>query len=228
MKNKNKSKRSDAETCREIDRVHDESFQHIRDAQESYSKGEKVLLRAYKRAETARDEELLKFILSQTASLYSMAGWTSRAYGTLLKREKLFPKDLHSKLSTAQFYFRHGGDYLSTLQKLTEVQLPAKPGKLDFDACYNALALKGQALLALRKERQAIRTMKDFAEFTAAHLDKTVFFRDLYFVTAMVERKLGLRYCQNYLNTIDKTKQVQHDQVATRKLLKKVKRLLGK
>jgi hypothetical protein len=222
----NIKKSVDQKRWREIDKVASQTMGFILEAHNSFAKGEKILWKAYEKAKLARDDEAGEFILGEMSRLFAMAGLLCKAEAALAARERMSPKSLHVKLGTAQYFFRYGGDSFRTLRKILEIKLPAKPGKLDFDAYYNALALKGQALLAVGKERQAVIVMKEFARFTAAHLDKTIFFRDLYFVTEMVNRRLGLRYCQAYLETINGVQQVPHDAAAAKALLRKAKRLL--
>lgn len=209
-----------------MDKIHDEFFHHIMAAQKNYREAERALNAAEKKARKARNAELLDFISSQMVFVYTSAGWISRAYELLIKREKSNPRDLHAKLRVAEFYFRHGGDYRSALAKAGQIKLAPKPRELDYDAYFNALALRGQAQLLLGKVRAAASTMKEMAHFVVKHSDKTVFFWDMAFVTQMIQKRLGLRHCHDYLAAIDKTEQVSHDQATTKQMLGKVKLLM--
>src|SRR4051812_3245028 len=100
-----------------MSQIADQTFRHIKAAQANFRAAESSLLEHYEKARKQKNDELLDFISGQLVFVYTMAGWTKDAYDLLLKREKEKPSDLHAKLRMAQFYFRHGGDYLSALRK---------------------------------------------------------------------------------------------------------------
>jgi hypothetical protein len=166
--------------------------------------------------------------LSRVATFHGIEGRTVKEEKYLRERERLFPHSLEAKLASARFFGYTMRRYDFALRKLREIKLPKNPGKSDYDTFYNALNLKGISLIYTGPKARAVLAMRELAEFTRNNLDKILFFFDQTFVEMMIERRLALRACRDYLQTLRKRKQVAHDQEKTIVLLRRVNKLLKK
>ena len=72
--------------------------------------------------------------------------------------------------------------------------------------------LKGIALLHMGQFEEANKIMPALAAYTEKHFARILFFFDLNFVEAMIERRLELLHCHAYLKTLSQRRQSIHDQ----------------
>ena len=185
-------------------------------------KAEAVLVQDYERYKSRNDLEMLEHSLAALASFEQMVGRSGKAEKYLREREAAFPHSLEAKLAISRYFGHHLHNYRRALEKLREIGLPAAPGKYDFDTVYNALNLKGAALLHTGQPGKAGKTMAELAAYTEKHFERILFFFDLNFVEMMIERRLALPHCRAYLQTLQRRTRVIHDQKKTLALLHQV------
>ncbi len=185
-------------------------------------KAEAVLVQDYERYKSRNELEMLEHSLAALASFEQMVGRTAKAEQYLREREATFPHSLEAKLAIARYFAHSLHNYRRALEKLREIRLPRTPGQYDFDTVYNALNLKGIALLHIGQLEKAGKAMAELAAYTAKHFEKILFFFDLNFVEMMIDRRRALSDCRDYLKTLQRRTQVIHDQKKTLALLRQV------
>lgn len=213
---------------REFEKVDDKMMSLVHRAVRLFGQAERLLLDDLERIRASGDMELLDHALARLATFHQIEGRSDKAEKYLRERERTFPESLEAKLASARFLGVTMRRYDFALRKLRQIRLPQKPGKADYDTFYNALNLKGISLLYASTPARAARAMQELADFTRKNLDKILFFFDLTFVEMMIERRLALAACRDYLETLRKRNQVEHDQKKTIVLLSRVNMLLGK
>ena len=213
---------------RQFEKVDDKTMSLVGRAVRLFAQAEELLLRDLERIRAGGDMEMLESALSRQARFHGIEGHTVKEEKYLREREKTFPDSLEAKLASAQFLGFTMRRYDFALRKLRQITLPRNPKKGAHDTYYSALNLKGISLLYTAQDARATRTMQELADFTRENLDKLLFFSELNFVEMMVERRLALRVCRDYLQALKKRKQVIHDQKQTIGLLRRVNKLLGK
>lgn len=214
---------------REFEKVEDKMMALVRRAVRIFGQAEDLLLRDLERVRASGDMEMLEMALSRQANFHLLEGSPIKAEKYLREREKTFPDSLEAKLASARYFGYTMRRYDFALRKLREIRLPRKPEMGDYDTYYTALDLKGISLLYTGQTNGAVRTMQELADFTRKNLDKLLFFCELTFVERMIEHRLALHACRDYLQTLRARKQVvPHDRKKTVVLLRRVNRLLGK
>jgi hypothetical protein len=184
-------------------------------------KAEAVLVEDYERYKSRNEMDMLEHSLAALASFEQMVGRSGKAEQYLREREATFPQSLEAKLAIARYFGHSLHNYHRALEKLREIRLPAQPGQYDFDTVYNALNLKGIALLHMGQFDKAAKAMADLAVYTEEHFERILFFFDLNFVEMMIERRLVLPHCRAYLKTLQRPTRVIHDRKKTVALLRR-------
>jgi hypothetical protein len=184
-------------------------------------KAEAVLVEDYERYKTHHEMEMLEHSLAALASFEQMVGRSGKAEQYLLEREATFPHSLEAKLAIARYFGHSLHNYRRALEKLREIRLPDQPGQYDFDTVYNALNLKGIALLHMSQFEKAGKAMAELAAYTEKYFERILFFFDLNFVEMMIERRLAVPHCRAYLKTLQRPTRVIHDQKKTLALLRR-------
>jgi tetratricopeptide (TPR) repeat protein len=213
---------------REFHKVGDKMMSLVMRAGRLFRQAEDLLLQDLKRVHANGDKEMLEMSLSRLATFHQIEGRTHKSEQYLRERERLFPDSLEAKLASARWFGYTMRRYDFALRKLREIRLPKNPAQSDYDTLYNALNLKGVSLLYTGQRARALAAMRELAEFTRKNLDKILFFFDLTFVEMMIERRLALGACRDYLQTLRKREQVRHDMKKTVVLLRRVNKLLKK
>jgi hypothetical protein len=183
---------------------------------------EAVLVEDYERYKARNETEMLEHSLAALASFEQMVGRSAKAEHYLRERETAFPRSLEAKLAIARYFGHSLHNYRRALEKLREIRLPGSPGQYDFDTVYNALNLKGVALLHMGQFDKAGKAMADLALYTEQHFERILFFFDLNFVEMMIERRLALPHCRAYLRTLQRPTRVIHDPKKTLGLLRRI------
>lgn len=189
-------------------------------------KAEAVLVQDYERYKSRNELEMLEHSLAALASFEQMVGRSGKAEQYLREREATFPDSLEARLAIARYFAHSLHNYRRALEKLREIRLPRTPGQYDFDTVYNALNLKGIALLHMGLFDRAGKAMAELADYTDRYFERILFFFDLNFVEMMIDRRLALPHCRAYLKTLQRRTQVIHDQKKTAALLRQVEGLL--
>lgn len=215
-----------ARKYRESEKVGDKMMSLVFRAMRLFGQAEDLLLRDLERIRASGDMEALDHALARLATFHQIEGRHAQSEKYLREREKTFPDSLEAKLATARYFGYTMRRYDFALRKLRRIRLPKKPGETDYDTVYNALNLKGVSLLYIAPKARAIQAMRELADFTRVNLEKILFFFDLTFVEMMIEQRLALPACRDYLETLRKRKQVAHDQKKTVVLLRRVNKLL--
>jgi tetratricopeptide (TPR) repeat protein len=211
---------------REFYKIDDQMMVLVQRAMRLYGQAEDLLVRDLERIRASRDMEMLDQALSRQAHFHLLEGRTFKAEKYLREREKTFPESLEAKLATARYFGYTMRRYDFALRKLRQIRLPKEPKQGDHDTYYSALDLKGISLLYTGQTARAATAMQELADFTRKNLDKLLFFSELAFVEMMIERRLALRACRDYLQTLKLRKQVPHDRKKTVVLLRRVNKLL--
>ena len=214
-----------AQKHREFYKVDDKAMLLAHQAMRLFDQAESLLLRDLVRVRSSGDREMLEMALSRQAHFHLLEGRGVKAEKYLREREKTFPDSLEAKLASARYFGYTMRRYDFALRKLRQVRLPKEPKQGDHDTYYSALDLKGISLIYTGQTARAVRAMQEMAGFTRKNLDKLLFFSELAFVEMMIERRLALRACRDYLETLTKRKQVAHDQKKTVVLLRRVNKL---
>jgi hypothetical protein len=209
---------------REFEKVDDKMMSLVQRAVRLFGQAERMLLDDLERIRASGDKEMLEMALSRLANFHGIEGHTVKEEKYLREREKTFPDSLDAKLASAHFLGFTMRRYDFALRKLRQIRLPRNPKKGAHDTYYSALNLKGISLLYTGQGARAKRTMQELAEFTRENLDKLLFFSELNFVEMMIERRLALPACRDYLESLRRRKQVLHDQEKTIVLLGRVKK----
>src|SRR6516164_7086486 len=126
-------------------------------------KAEAVLDEDYERYKSRNEMDMLEHSLAALASFEQMVGRSGKAEQYLLEREATFPHSLEAKLAIARYFGHSLHNYRRALEKLREIRLPDQPGQYDFDTVYNALNLKGIALLHMSQFEKAGKAMAELA-----------------------------------------------------------------
>jgi hypothetical protein len=185
-------------------------------------KAEAVLVEDYERYKARNERDMLEHSLAALASFEQMVGRSGKAEQYLRERETTFPDSLEARLAIARYFGHSLHNYRRALEKLREIRLPRTPGQYDFDTVYNALNLKGIALLHTGQLEKAGKAMAELAAYTDKYFEKILFFFDLNFVEIMIDRSLALPHCRAYLKTLQRRTQVIYDQKKTQALLRRV------
>jgi len=211
---------------REFYKVDDKMMSLVHRAVRLFGEAEDLLLRDLERIRASGDMEALDMALSRQAAFHLLEGRPVKAEKYLREREKTFPDSAEAKLASARYFGYTMRRYDFALRKLRQIRLPKEPKQGDHDTYYSALDLKGISLLYTGQTARAATAMQELADFTHKSLDKLLFFSELAFVEMMIERRLALRACRDYLQTLKLRKQVPHDRKKTVVLLRRVNGLL--
>ncbi|HEY6304891.1 MAG TPA: hypothetical protein VI488_00360 [Candidatus Angelobacter sp.] len=190
-------------------------------------KAEAVLVEDYERYKSRNELEMLEHSLAALASFEQMVGRNGKAEQYLREREATFPQSLEAKLAIARYFGHHLHNYHRALEKLREIRLPKAPGQYDFDTVYNALNLRGIALLHMGQPEKAGKAMADLTAYLDEHFAKILFFFDLSFVEMMIERRLALPECCAYLTTLQRPTRIIHDRKRALALLRQAQGALN-
>jgi len=183
-------------------------------------RGELLFVEALKIAEKGGNEREINEAYGSYVSFLFGNGHDGRADKLLQEWIARFPNSNEARMSAATYLWYTRWQGKKALGQLNKIKLPKDPDSSDIETYYYAQELKGQVLLEEKKEKAAAKQMRLLADFTEANFDDIRFFFELRFVTLMVRAGIALEDCRRYLKTLQRRKQVEHDQKATEKLLR--------
>lgn len=168
-----------------------------------YDQAEGLLLDQYNEIKAGTDETAMRHILLALASFYSLPFRKNLSEAEAYYREMavIFP-DRESDLRLATFYFYSLRDFVKTIDTVQSMGIFASQSKRDIQFYYSALTLKGQALLYLNRNGDAIDVLRELKQIIANNAQQVPFGDEFNFVNEMTRRTLKLESCKQLIAVI--------------------------
>lgn len=168
-----------------------------------YDQAEQFLLEQYTEIKGGGNATALSHILGALAHFYCLP------FKKNLSRAELYYREMESNfpgretdLTIAMFYFYNLRDFTKTIERVQAMGVLERQEKRDIQFYYSALTLKGQALLHLGRDREAVAVLQELAQIIARSPKQVPYGDEFNFLNEMTERRHEPELCKQLATVI--------------------------